>query len=299
MKRRPKNSSKDQSWRSQQSSSRSSRKTQSVIWWLNVCLLSIGFVCVLFSLYLWQSPSLYWPGPTLALRFLVFSSSAVVIALLGIQGTCRLTMDQCDLSVYHFLIGVLMVSQIIVFIEVLQTSDIEQELLVIWNEWSESKKLDCMAKYDCAFYQESLIVNTTDITEKPFDFANCVFSGVDHCFEDCFVIPEAAVRTFRYIFIGFLGLVTFWELILVVLSLIFFCNSDAGCCSCQSGSGYKSESIQDSHRRRERYHETQEHERKPFVLSSPSPEAKKENRTTRETRRETTRDVRDYTSEVS
>jgi len=299
MKRRPKYSSKYQSGRSQQSSISSSRKTQSVIWWLNVCLLSIGFVCVLFSLYLWQSPSLWWAGPTLALRFLTFSSSAVVIALLGIQGTCRLTMDQCDLSVYHLLIGVLIAAQIIVFVEVMQTSDIEEELLDIWNDWSDSKKLDCMAKYDCAFYQDSLMVGTTDITEKPFDFANCVVSGVDHCFEDCFAISEAAVWTFRYIFIGFLGLVTFWELILVVLSLKFFCNSDAGCCNCQSGSGYEPESIQDSYRRRERYHHTQEHERKPFVLSSPSPEAKTENLTRLETRRETNRDVRDYTPEIS
>merc|ERR550534_2086335 len=201
MKRRPKYLSKDQSWRSQQSSIRSSRKTQSVIWWLNICLLSIGFVCVLFSLYLWQSPSLWWAGTTLALRFLIFSSSAVVIALLGIQGTCRLTMDQCDLSVYHLLIGVLIVAQIIIFIEVMQTSDIEKELLDIWNAWSDSKKLDCMAKYDCAFYQgDSLMVGTTDITKKPFDFANCVVSGVDHCFEDCFTMTEAAVETFLYIF---------------------------------------------------------------------------------------------------
>lgn len=269
MKGRQGQSSEKQRRRSQPISydGRPRRKTQSMIWWLNVCLLAIGFVCVLFSIYLWQTTSLWWAGPTMALRFLIFSSFAVVIALLGIQGTCRPTTELCDMPIYLLLIGVLIVAQIIVFIEVILNSDIEQKLHDIWNEWSDSKKLVCMVKYDCGFfYPYTLFVGSTDITLKPHDFENCVDSGVDYCFKSCYSLSKYAVETLRWVFIWFVVLVTVWEIILGLLSIVYLCKSDG--CSCSSQKGQDTESIQGNLKGRGQYRARREQERKPFVAPS-------------------------------
>merc|ERR1719317_546118 len=82
-------------------------QNQGVVWWLNMCLFVLGSVCLLFSVYLWLTPTLWWSGRMLALRFSIFSSFAVVISLLGIQGTCRPKVEPCDISVYLLLIACL------------------------------------------------------------------------------------------------------------------------------------------------------------------------------------------------
>lgn len=203
----------------------------------------------------------------MALRFLIFSSFAVVIALLGIQGTCRPTTELCDMPIYLLLLGALIVAQIIVFIEAIQNSDIEQELYDIWNDWSDSMKLVCMVKYDCGFYYPyTLFVGTTDITLKPYDFDDCVDSGVDYCFKSCYSLSKNAVETLRWVFIWFLVLVTVWELLLGLLSVVYLCKSDG--CSCSSKKGQDTERIQGNLKGRGQYRPRLEQERKPFVAHS-------------------------------
>lgn len=204
--------------------------SRSFVFWCNVALLFLGLLAMGYSIYLWVTPDLDWAGDDLALRFTVFASFLIIIALIGITGTWD-EVERCDLIVYLILIVSIIAAQIAFVIYVATNEESVKEYLNgIWDDWSDARKEQAMRSYECGLYHEDSFNVTGEsgviINQDPRSIANCVNAAadLDYCFEDCYSAASDAISTIGALTSTFLILFALLEVMLLISSFILVCN---------------------------------------------------------------------------
>jgi len=201
--------------------------TRSFVFYSNVALLILGLAAMGYSIYVWFAPGNEWAGDSLALKFTIFASFLVIVALIGVTGTWD-PVEQCDLVVYIILLVSIIAAQIaFVVYAATNMEDWEDYMEDIWKDWSDARKDKVMSVYDCGLYQTSYNVTVGNVTinKETADVSNCVDnSETDRCFEDCYLVVVDAIKTVGALTSTFLIIFALLEIMLLISSCILCCN---------------------------------------------------------------------------
>jgi len=216
--------------------------SRNMLWWANLVLFCVGLACLGGSIFLWIDDDLDWNDSDVAFRATIFSCFIIILALVGMQGTCYEKVDRCDLAVYIFLLGACIIAELAVVIWYFADGDdFKSALLSIWEDWSQGKQEEWMDLRNCGIdrpggytYQSNAITVWSDCGQFDDGAGVCDLQAtttpppdcVDVCFIDCYNEAEDAFKDFGTLTSVLTLLLAIFQITLLVLAILLCC----GCC---------------------------------------------------------------------